>query len=65
MGVKAGCKFCDWSIVFPAAYLSAVELAALFEHARGCKVSKAVRKALPLEPQAAGRILQGFSIHHC
>lgn len=59
MAVGARCKVCDWQVVFPVAYLSAAEVAALAEHARHCKSTP---RGKPVDPQSAGSVLERFAI---
>ena len=58
MAVKASCNFCDWGTRFPVEFLSAKEVAALDEHARDCKAVG----GRPVNPQAAGSVLERFTI---
>ena len=58
MVVKASCDFCDWGALLPVEFLSAKEVAALAEHARDCTAVG----GRPVNPQAAGSVLERFTI---
>ncbi len=58
MAAKACCKFCDWQEIFPVAFLSATEVAALYEHALHCQGAC----AQPVDPRAPGTVLDRFAI---